>query len=165
MQLSVLCKMCIKCNRVSCAIHVVRLAHYHLFTSVTASCLEISSALNASSVLARLKTAFSSNVTAALVRWVPTVISDGNSHLTARWIFFDSFWLGPTLFRSQTLPGIARVTTEDEMIRWDETCGGVFPPAELSSGGDRISDRTGNGLFSLLFGCNRNRFGLNSIRG
>ena len=113
MQLSVLCKMCIKCNRVSCAIHVVRLAHYHLFTSVTASCLEISSALNASSVLARLKTAFSSNVTAALVRWVPTVISDGNSHLTARWIFFDSFWLGPTLFRSQTLPGIARVTTED----------------------------------------------------
>ena len=35
-----------------------------------------------------------------LVRRVPTVISDGDSHLTERWIFFDSFWLGPTLFRS-----------------------------------------------------------------
>ena len=44
---------------------------------------------------------------------VPKVISDGNSHLTGRWIFFASFWLGPTLFRSYTSPGIARVTTED----------------------------------------------------
>ena len=95
-----------------------------------------------------------------LLRRVPTVISDGNSHLTGRWIFFASFWLGPTLFRSYTLAGITRVTTED----LDEMRSVFFiPPAELSrtmkllsvlfthNDGEQISDRSGNGIFFASF--------------
>ena len=65
------------------------------------------------------------------------------------------------------LTGNSPVTTED----LDEMRSVFFfSPAELSrtvklNGGDRIADRSGNGLFSLLFDCNRNLFGLNSIRG
>ena len=67
-------------------------------------------------------------------------------YLTGRWIFFDYFWLGPTLFKLKTLPGITRVTTED----LDEMKAVFRPPNCQASVTHNVSDRTENALFRFF---------------